>query len=346
MPTNKNASIRYQTLDKCFSDIYHRYYIDDLIDRCNEALYQYNGIGGVSRRQIFEDMRYMESDSGWNIPLERCKDGRKVYYRYAVPDFTINEQPLTTEEAQHLETAILTLSRFKGFPCNEWFDKIISNLEWRFKLKRSDHQIIGFDQNRQFKGSEYLSPLIDAIVRQQVLRITYMSYKDQAVERQLTLHPYYLKEYNNRWFLLARDDGYHYMSNLALDRILSLSVAEDIPYIPNRDINFDTYFDEVIGVTIPDDETVRERIVLRFCARQFAYVKAKPLHPSQQILNEEEHLLSIEVRPNYELDYSILSLGPDVEVLEPADYREHIRQKIEDTLRKYTPVQNGSTPEL
>lgn len=346
MPTNKNASIRYQTLDKCFRDIYRRYYMEDLIDSCNEALYQYNGTGGVSRRQIFEDLKYMESDAGWNIPLERCKDGKKVYYRYADPDFTINEQPLTAEEAQQLETVILTLSRFRGLPCNEWIDEIISNLEWRFKLKRSDHQIIAFDQNRQFKGLKFLSPLIDATVRQQVLRITYRSYKDQAVERQLILHPYYLKEYNNRWFLLARDEEYHYISNLALDRILSLSVAEDIPYVPNQDINFDTYFDEVIGVTIPDDDTVRERIVLRFCARQFAYVKAKPLHPSQQILDEEEHRLSIEVRPNYELDYSILSLGPDVEVLAPADYREHIRQKLEETLRKYTPVQNGSTPQL
>ena len=94
MPTNKNAAIRYQTLDKCFRDRRHRYYMEDLIDKCEEAIYYYNGVGGVSRRQIFEDIKFMESETGWSVPLERKQDGRRVYYRYSDPDFTINAQPL------------------------------------------------------------------------------------------------------------------------------------------------------------------------------------------------------------------------------------------------------------
>ena len=93
MPTNKNAYIRYQALDKCFRDRLHRYYIDDLIDKCEDALLYYNGVGGVSRRQIFEDIKFMESDTGWSIPLERRKDGKKVYYRYKDSNFSINKQP-------------------------------------------------------------------------------------------------------------------------------------------------------------------------------------------------------------------------------------------------------------
>ena len=114
MPTNKNAAIRYQTLDKCFRDRFHRYYIEDLIDKCEEALLYYNGIGGVSRRQIFEDIKFMESDTGWSIPLERIKDGKRVYYRYYDSQFTINEQPLTDEEIRQLQTVIITLGRFRG----------------------------------------------------------------------------------------------------------------------------------------------------------------------------------------------------------------------------------------
>ena len=75
MPTNKNASIRYQALDKCFRDKYHRYYMEDLIDKCEEALFYYNGVGGVSRRQIFEDIKYMESEAGWSADILRKKDG-------------------------------------------------------------------------------------------------------------------------------------------------------------------------------------------------------------------------------------------------------------------------------
>ena len=335
MPTNKNASIRYQALDKCFRDKRHRYYIDDLIAKCEEALYYYNGMGGVSRRQIFEDIKYMESDTGWSIPLERKKDGRKVYYCYEDPDFTINEQPLTDEEAQQLETVIVTLSRFRGIPSNEWVDEVISNLEWRFNLRGSRENIIGFEQNEQLKGLAYLSSIIDATMHNQVLKISYRSFKESAVEKEVVVHPYYIKQYNNRWFLMAMDNDTHYLSNLALDRIHSLEAIEDIEYIRNESINFDHYFDDVIGVTIPNEVVAKEKIVLKFNSRQFSYVVAKPLHPSQQILNEEEHLLSIEVRPNYELDYSILSLGPDVEVLEPVSYREHIKGKLQDTLKKY-----------
>lgn len=111
MPTNKNAAIRYQTLDKCFRDRRHRYYIEDLIDKCEEAIYYYNGVGGVSRRQIFEDIKFMESETGWSVPLERKQDGRRVYYRYSDPDFTINAQPLTEDEARQLRSVIITLRR-------------------------------------------------------------------------------------------------------------------------------------------------------------------------------------------------------------------------------------------
>ena len=64
MSTNKNAFIRYQALDKCFRDRRYRYYIDDLIEKCEEAMIYYNGDGGVSRRQIFDDIKFMESEAG------------------------------------------------------------------------------------------------------------------------------------------------------------------------------------------------------------------------------------------------------------------------------------------
>ena len=188
MPTNKNAAIRYQTLDKCFRDRRHRYYIDDLIDACEEALEYYNGTGGVSRRQIFEDIKFMESETGWSIPLERKKDGKKVYYRYEDPDFSINQQPLTDEEAQQLQTVILTLGRFRGLPSNEWVEEVISNLEWRFNLKGNNENIIGFEQNPNLKGLEFLSDVIDAASNHQPLRIEYHNYKNGGKDISYIIH--------------------------------------------------------------------------------------------------------------------------------------------------------------
>lgn len=343
MPTNKNASIRYQALDKCFRDRRHRYYIDDLIEKCEEALYYYNGVGGVSRRQVFEDIKFMESDTGWSIPLERKKDGKKVYYRYEDPDFSINEQPLTDEEAQQLRTVILTLSRFRGLPSNEWIEDVISNLEWRFNLKGKSENIIGFEQNTDLKGLHWLTPILDATSNHQPLKIAYRNYKNSEVEKTMIIHPWYVKLYNNRWFLFGLDDQKYYITNLALDRIQSLEIAEDIPFVPNENIDFEVYFKDVIGVTIPKADVEKIRIVLQFTKGQFPYITSKPLHPSQEILSDEECKLAIEVRPTYELDQLILSFGPDVEVLEPTEYREYIKRKLVDNLQKYLPMQKDCT---
>ena len=104
MPTNKNASIRYQALDKCFQRTNKKYFIEDLIEACNEALYEFNGLrrntkekSSVKRRQIFDDIKYMESEAGWQISLERKKEGKRIYYRYKDPNFSIKMQPLTQE---------------------------------------------------------------------------------------------------------------------------------------------------------------------------------------------------------------------------------------------------------
>lgn len=343
MPTNKNAAIRYQALDKCFRDRRHRYFIEDLMDKCEEALYYYNGVGGVSRRQIFEDIKFMESATGWSIPLERKYDGKRVYYRYEDSNFSINERPITDDEAQQLRTVIITLSRFRGLPCNEWVDEVISNLEWRFNLKGRKEVVIGFEQNLFLKGLNWLPVVIEAASNHQVLQITYRNYKNSEQEKVQIVHPWYVRQYNNRWFLLAYDDDHGYISNFALDRILDISTVENHTFKPNEGIDFEHYYDDVIGVTIPKDDVEKLKIVLQFSKNQFPYIASKPLHHSQTIIDEEKCILSIDVRPTYELSQLILSFGNDVEVLEPASYRDEIIKIITDSLKKYNVLQIGCT---
>lgn len=246
MPTNKNAAIRYQTLDKCFRDRRHRYYMEDLIDKCEEAIYYYNGVGGVSRRQIFEDIKFMESETGWSVPLERKQDGRRVYYRYRDPDFTINAQPLTEDEARQLRSVIITLRRFRGLPSNAWVDEVISNLEWRFGLRGKQENVIGFEQNPYLRGLNLLPDIIDAATSHQAVRITYRNYKNCDEEYTVVVHPWYIKQYNNRWFLMAYDAEADRISNYALDRIQNFNVEEDVAYVPNKEVDFEHYFDDVL----------------------------------------------------------------------------------------------------
>ena len=343
MPTNKNAAIRYQTLDKCFRDRRHRYYMEDLIDKCEEAIYYYNGVGGVSRRQIFEDIKFMESETGWSVPLERKQDGRRVYYRYRDPDFTINAQPLTEDEARQLRSVIITLRRFRGLPSNAWVDEVISNLEWRFGLRGKQENMIGFEQNPYLRGLNLLPDIIDAATSHQAVRITYRNYKNCDEEYTVVVHPWYIKQYNNRWFLMAYDAEADRISNYALDRIQNFNVEEDVAYIPNKEVDFEHYFDDVFGVTIPPSDVEKIRVLLQFSKKQYPYIVSKALHHSQEIVDAENRILAVEERPTYEFTQLILSFGFDVKVLEPEPFKQEILANLRRNLQNYNEMQIDCT---
>ena len=91
--------------------------MENLIEECNQAIYNFTGKqDGVKRRQVYDDITFMESEQGWAIHLKRHKDGRKVFLRYEDINFSINNSPLNTAEEEQLKDALFTLSRLKGMP--------------------------------------------------------------------------------------------------------------------------------------------------------------------------------------------------------------------------------------
>lgn len=327
MATNKHAMIRYQALDRCFSNWGRNFYINDLIKACNEALYNFTGEEkysdpdnpAISRRQVYDDINFMESSAGWEIPLEHIKDGKKVYFRYSEKDFSINNQPLSKAELDQLKEATFTLSRFKGVPSFEWIEEIISKLEDKFQLVGNTTSVIDFEQNIYLKGLEFLSPIFNSIVNKQCLQVTYCKFEGEV--HKWNVHPYYIKQYNTRWFLFALNEEYQTITNIPLDRIVSCAPI-DLRY-KATDIDFTEYFDDVIGVTIPRDAVV-ENIVLQFSTNRFPYVTSKPLHWSQKIIDRANRIIGISLIPNKELYALLLSFGSDVEVIEPLSVRENL----------------------
>ena len=99
MSINKNAYLRYQVLDRCFSNFQKNYFIEDLLEEVNIALEDFNGYdSNIKKRQLFDDIRFMESDASWSIPLDRIKYGKRVYYRYSEKGFSIKNQKISDEE--------------------------------------------------------------------------------------------------------------------------------------------------------------------------------------------------------------------------------------------------------
>ncbi|MCC8115254.1 MAG: WYL domain-containing protein [Bacteroidales bacterium] len=331
MATNHHAQIRYQALDRCFRKQYKRFYIEDLIEACCQAIYDYSGIEhGVQRRQVMSDIAYMKSPEGWDAPIESVKDGRRVYYRYSDPDFSINSKPLREDELDMLRETIFMLRRFKGMPQFDWMEEILPKLEDRFNLSGAGDSVIGFDQNVDYTAAQrWLALLFNAIVNKQTLEVGYRKFDGTLL--QWTLHPYYLKQYNNRWFLFGRNEAGG-ITTAPLDRIESVSPS-GIEYVANTDIDFEEYFDDVIGVTIPDAPL--EKIKLKFDPKRFPYVVSKPLHGSQRVIDAANGIIQIEVIPNKELESLILSFGNQVEVIAPQDFRNQIAEKISDLKEKY-----------
>ncbi|KXX66683.1 YafY family protein [Flammeovirga sp. SJP92] len=328
MPINKNAQIRYNALDRCFRNTGKKYFIDDLLEECNNSLVELNSkTTGIQRRQIFDDIKFMESDKGFQIELDRIKDGRKTYYRYKDTTFSINNQPINEKEANQLKAAFQVMSRFEGLPQFEWVYEIKKKLETSFQLEDNEREVIGFESNVDLVGLGYLSELFDAVFYEKVLHIRYKSFLSEE-ENQFELHPYYLKQYNNRWFLLGQDERFDTLTVIALDRILCIKEARNVEFIPNLNIDFKEYFDDFIGVSKLGDET----IVIKFWVHnsRAPYVETKPLHCTQKKLGAEGEgtLFSIDVIPNKELETQLLSFGEDLYVLSPSTFRERMKERV------------------
>lgn len=333
MPGNNNALFRYQILDRCFSDFKKIYDFDTLKDEVNNN----QDDGYISDRQLRNDLKAIRKMLPEGIYLDATPyDGKKCYYRYTEQNFSLYKNQLSTDDVKIISSTIDALRRYRGLPNFAWLEEVISNLEYRFGIKSNSENVVAFEQNERLVGLNHLSKVIDAAVNHTPLIIYYKTYRGKEVKS--TFHPYHVKQYNNRWFLFGYEEESGKIANKALDRI-QLILPADITFKPNKDIDFAHFFDDIVGVSIPNEDVEKETIVLRFSEARFPYVTSKPLHPSQKVVKDMENTISIQVKPTRELNQLVFSFIPDVEVLSPEWYREEIKVKIEENLKKYLSVQ-------
>jgi predicted DNA-binding transcriptional regulator YafY len=336
MSTNKNALIRFKVLDNCFRNPGKRYFIDNLIEECEKVLADIDPESkGISRRQIFDDISFMESSEGWEIELERHKDGKKVFYSYKDISFSINNMPLNEVEINQLKDAVDILAQFKGMPQFEWVSELVPKLRQGISLGESEPKLMEFESNEFLKGKDHLGILFNALRYKKPLAIKYHPYQDES-PFDLILHPYFLKQFNGRWFLF----GFNPVSkktdwNLAIDRILEIDELS-IKFIENTEINWEEYFEDMIGVTKPEGQEI-QTVTLHFFGKTGNYIQTKPLHGSQKgnWINPNIFEVKLEVIPNYELERVILSYADSVKVIGPAALSEKIVTRINQALTQY-----------
>ena len=341
MATNKHAMIRYQALDACFANRYKRFFIEDLIEACNKALQEFylskedtvNDVEYyVKRRTIFNDIAFMQSEEGWSAPIKRFYESHRCYYRYEDENFSINKRDFSQAELDTLDEALIMLNRLNGTAGFDWVSEFIANFEDKLGRKKNTTPVIGYEKNPYLTGIENLSVLYNYIVNKQVLKISYQHFTQGEMVH--IMHPYYLKQYNNRWFLFGiTEQNKEVLTNLALDRIANIELA-DTPYIRNTSFDFEEYFDDVVGVSVPRSGKP-EKVVLKISEKQYPYIKTKPLHPSQAELDKDNRIIQLDVFLNWELESLILSYGDDIEVIEPISLRERIQKRVKNLLEIY-----------
>jgi predicted DNA-binding transcriptional regulator YafY len=334
MTVIKNAFLRYQTLDRCFKNNGRKYLIDNLLEEVNTALFDDNpSNSGIQIRQLRDDIKYMKSERGFNAPIDsKVIDGKKHAYFYSDPNFSINNMPINETEVLQFKNALTLLSRFEGSPGFEWISEVSVILKDSFGLKTNNEKVISFERNLDYTGENYISQLFNAIVNKRVLSIEYEPFGQER--SAIHFHPYFLKQYNNRWFVFGLNEENNIATwNLALDRIKSLEEIHK-SYRQNE-TDWDFHFSSIYGVSKPFDKN-EEEIHLLFSKRQAPYIITKPIHETQKHYEVEEGLLvKIKVVPNFELEQLILSFGDGVKVVSPIHLREKIFSRIQNSLNQY-----------
>ncbi len=335
MATNKNALIRYLTIDKCLQNNLKKWTLNDLIDACSDALYEYEGKDSyVSKRTVQLDIQNMRSNKlGYNAPIVVYE---RRYYTYATPNYSITDIPINEIDLDILSESMEMLRQFKNFSLFSELNGVIQKLEDKvFRETKDQTPIIHLDNNEHLLGIEHLDTIYQAILKKMVMTITYQSFKARK-PANIIFTAYILKEFNNRWFVVGITDYSKAIKTFALDRIQSIAYEVDIPY-EKADFDPTTYYTNTYGVTVLSDKDIID-IEMKVDRINAPYVMTKPFHHSQEMIGEYTDgsvLISLRVHHNYELERLILGFGPAITIIRPRRLKQRLKKMTKELYNNY-----------
>ena len=346
----KNLFTRIKLLDELLSDRYHNYSMEDIVDKMNDRL-EDMGCESVSRRCVEKDLKYLVEKSPFGVFInkytmyahdkERDRACIKHCLKYEDPGFSIFQKKMSQEERKLLRDVLSALGQFEGLNHFEWIDKIKSSLE--IDQRR---QIICFSNNPYLKNSNLLGTLFDQISNEVVIRLSYHTFPNPDV-RSIDFHPYLLKQYNERWYLLGAADSDNKILTFALDRIDDVVPHPEKKYIECPDELYER-FDDIVGVTLYEDRPI-EHILLWVSDVFKGYIDTKPIHGSYKPMKGEKEqnlrekypqlkggmFFTLDCISNHELINVLCSFGENLIVLQSDGT---IQSDIDKTISKMNEI--------
>jgi len=350
MPITKNSFARYQVIDACIRNRQRSYPdIGYLIDRCSQRLDQQ-----ISRSTIEKDLKAMkdEPEPGYYAPIRY--DRQKHGYYYEDPEYSISNIQLKEEDIDAIEFAARILRQYRGFHMvkryAEAIDRIIDVVDVRRILSLEEfEEYVQFETPPYMEGTGYIEPIIRAIKEKKVLRIEHLSFKAFKPESSANksklkvetphatsriLHPYLVKEYNSRWYVIGWDENEKDIRTFGLDRIKSIEPVDN--RYRKSDFNPKEYFKHTIGIIAPQSKPPMLKI--EFTKQQAQYIITQPIHASQAVIKETRSkvVFRFELHPTYEFISYILAQKDNVKVIAPKWLKDRVIEIINRMLKQYT----------
>lgn len=332
MPAGKNASYRYRLIDQALRNKGKRWYYEDLIKFVSEKLAEeFDIYKGISKRQFDDDLRIMRKDppEGYGAPIIR--EGGTIFYED--PDFSINDNPLNETDVVALNEILRLIKPFQALPQLRELETIIGKVKGTISQSQGD-QIIELEHNPNAKGLIHLEGLYPLIKEGREILVTYRPFS-WTEEIEYIIHPFLIKEYNNRWFLLGWKPDDKKYTVLGLDRIKKFKETGN-GIIKSKQKELTQLRKNIIGVSFTEGVKPVD-VKLWVSAAQLPYIITKPLHPTQKLIEEQPDgsILSFQLVPNFELEQTILMYGERVKVLEPKELALKIQERIKKALGHY-----------
>jgi predicted DNA-binding transcriptional regulator YafY len=318
MPVNKSALIRYLALDRCLQRKFRPYTISGLLNEVNRSLEEagYGNSDAVSIRTLYADLKFMESESGFNATIRReKKNGCKLYYYENTEFSVIGINSILHQEAFEL------IAHIKGILPIDWMrDKMLKN-KHPFTQKKT---VLYFNHNPYIKDNEWVMIIYKAIVEKVVIAIHFID--DDLAEQTLIIHPWQLREYQESWYLLGIESKEIKTPKVfALSNINTIKPQTGIDFIEAHLNELDELFDNALG-PIPSWNKIPENVILKVDNMIDRMLKKSPMHHSQK--RKIDDLGQIEYHfdlvHDEELEKQILALGPGASVIKP----ENLKIKI------------------
>lgn len=333
MPKNKAFKERLEILDSCLRRRQRNWSVEELLLEINKIL-----IGQfkkpISKRTLQYDLDYLINEE--NAPIKKERKNGKVLYYYTDANYSIRNLPLDDEDLQILRDALSLIKPLSGFKMIDDVHDVIVKLERTIVTNVPSRQsLIQYEMNTKALGEAYLDDLFTAIKEKMTLKIQYQPFSKSEPYDWL-VHPYLLKQYRNRWFLIARVGDNQRVTNLALDRIKKIANSKE-PFLENDIFDPEIYYNNLIGVTTTENDKP-EDIEIKVATASVPYILTKPIHFSQETLKTYKDgsiKIGLKLIHNFELRTLLFSYGPGIEVLKPVSLREKLKEELEKTVNLY-----------